>query len=45
MSSGCGHNTNFGTPNANLATPASFGKLSSTVGNARIFQLALRYDL
>jgi hypothetical protein len=30
------NNANFGAPNANLATPASFGKISSTVGNPRI---------
>lgn len=36
--------SSFSPPNANLATPASFGKLSGTVGNARIFQTALRYD-
>jgi len=38
------NNANFGAPNANLATPASFGKLSSAVGNARILQTALRYE-
>jgi hypothetical protein len=38
------NNANFGAPNANLATPATFGKIPATVGNARIFQMALRYD-
>ncbi len=38
------NNTNFGTLGTSLVTPASFGKLSGTVGNARILQLALRYD-
>jgi hypothetical protein len=38
------NNANFGAPNASLATPASFGRISSTVGNARILQAALRYD-
>jgi hypothetical protein len=38
------NNANFAAPNANLATPATFGKLSSTVGGARIMQMALRYD-
>jgi hypothetical protein len=38
------NNVNFDAPNANLSTPVSFGKLSSIVGNARIFQMALRCD-
>jgi hypothetical protein len=38
------NNTNFGGLGASLVTPASLGKLSGTVGNARIMQLALRYD-
>ena len=38
------NNANFGAPNANLATQASFGRLSATVGNARIMQMALRCD-
>jgi len=38
------NNTNFGLPNNDLATPAAFGKISSTVGTARILQMALRYD-
>ncbi len=38
------NNVNFGEPGANLVTTASFGKLSGTVGNPRIMQLALRYD-
>jgi hypothetical protein len=38
------NNPNFGAPNASLSTPASFGKISATVGNARILQMALRYE-
>jgi hypothetical protein len=38
------NNTNFGLPNNDLATPAAFGKISTTVGTARILQMALRYD-
>ncbi len=38
------NNVNFGGMGASLVTPASFGKLSGTVGNPRIMQLALRYD-
>jgi len=38
------NNVNFGAPNASLATPATFGKISTTVGNARVLQMALRYD-
>ena len=38
------NNANFATPNANLATPASFGRIANTIGNARILQMALRYD-
>ena len=38
------NNSNFAAPNGNLATPASFGKISSTVGNPRILQMALRLD-
>lgn len=37
------NNANFAAPNANLSTP-SFGKISSTIGNARILQAALRCD-
>ena len=36
---------NFAAPNASLATLASFGKISSTVGSARVLQMALRCDL
>lgn len=38
------NNPNFAAPNANLSTPATFGKLSSPLGNARILQMALRCD-
>ncbi|MBI4874511.1 MAG: carboxypeptidase regulatory-like domain-containing protein [Acidobacteria bacterium] len=38
------NNTNFGGLSTNLLQPASYGKLSSTVGGARVVQLALRYD-
>lgn len=38
------NNVNFGGLNVALTNPATFGKLSSQVGNPRIFQLALRYD-
>jgi hypothetical protein len=38
------NNVNFGTPNLNLSTPATFGKISTTVGNPRFLQIALRYD-
>lgn len=38
------NNANFGGLNVSLTSPASFGKLSSIVGQPRIFQLALRYD-
>ncbi|MBZ5617763.1 MAG: TonB-dependent receptor [Acidobacteriia bacterium] len=38
------NNASFATPNANLATLASFGKIAATIGNARILQMALRYD-
>jgi hypothetical protein len=38
------NNANFGGLGTSLLTPATFGKLSSTVGNPRIVQLALRYD-
>jgi hypothetical protein len=38
------NNVNFANPGTSIATPASFGKLSSTNGNARILQGALRYE-
>ena len=34
----------FGTPGASLATQASLGKFSGTIGGARIVQLALRFE-
>jgi hypothetical protein len=38
------NNVNFGGLTTSLLTPATFGKFSSTVGQPRIFQMALRYD-
>src|SRR5712692_1739951 len=38
------NNVNFGMPGLSLVTPQSFGRISGTVGNARIMQAALRYD-
>jgi hypothetical protein len=43
------NNANFGGPGTNITTPATFGKISSTLGatgggGARVFQMALRYD-
>jgi hypothetical protein len=38
------NNPNFGGLGTSIATPASFGKLSSTINAARIFQMALRYE-
>jgi len=38
------NNPNFGGLTTTLTTPATFGKLSSMVGQPRIFQMALRYD-
>ncbi|MBL8231548.1 MAG: TonB-dependent receptor [Bryobacterales bacterium] len=38
------NNANFGGLGTSLLTPATFGKLSAIVGNARIMQMALRYD-
>lgn len=38
------NHVNFGLPGASIATPQSFGKISGTINNARIFQMALRYD-
>jgi hypothetical protein len=38
------NNPNFGQPGFSIATPQTFGRISSTVGNARIWQMALRYD-
>ncbi|MBI3472454.1 MAG: TonB-dependent receptor, partial [Candidatus Solibacter usitatus] len=35
---------NFAAPGLSLVTPASLGRISATVGNARIMQGALRYD-
>jgi len=38
------NNVNFGNPGTNLTVPASFGRISGTVGSQRIMQMALRYD-
>jgi hypothetical protein len=38
------NNPNFGGLGTSIATPASFGKLSSTINAARIYQMALRYE-
>jgi hypothetical protein len=38
------NNANFANPDSSLATLQSFGKISATVGNARIVQVALRFD-
>ncbi|MCS7024984.1 MAG: TonB-dependent receptor [Bryobacteraceae bacterium] len=38
------NNPNFGGLGTSLLNPPTFGKLSATVGNARIMQMALRYD-
>ena len=38
------NNVNFGAPNANLSAPATFGRISATVGNPRMLQMALRYQ-
>lgn len=38
------NNANFDNPAASLLTPQTFGRISATVGNARIMQMALRYD-
>jgi hypothetical protein len=38
------NNVNFDVPNVNLSTVATFGKISGTVGNARILQVALRLE-
>ncbi len=38
------NNVNFGLPGATITTPQNVGRISSTVGNPRIIQAALRYD-
>jgi hypothetical protein len=38
------NNVNFANPTVSLTSPQTFGKLTSIVGNPRIFQMALRYD-
>jgi len=38
------NNVNFANPGASVATPQTLGRISTTVGNPRIAQIALRYD-
>ena len=38
------NHANFDAPNATLSSPSTMGVISSTVGNARIIQLALRAE-
>jgi hypothetical protein len=38
------NHANFGSPSVSISTPATFGKIGSTINSARIMQLALRYD-
>lgn len=38
------NNPNFGAPGSSLLNAATFGKVSATVGNQRLMQMALRYD-
>jgi hypothetical protein len=38
------NNTNFANPALNIQTPQTFGVISGTSGNPRIFQLAGRFD-
>jgi hypothetical protein len=38
------NNVNFNTPGLSIATAQSFGKISGTIGNPRIFQMAMRLD-
>lgn len=38
------NNVNFGGPGTSLVTPQNLGRISGTVGNPRIMQMALRYD-
>lgn len=38
------NNVNFGLPGSTITTPQNVGRISSTVGNPRIIQAALRYD-
>ncbi|MDX2178898.1 MAG: TonB-dependent receptor [Bryobacteraceae bacterium] len=38
------NNAFFATPGLNLQTPQSFGVISATTGNPRIYQMALRVD-
>lgn len=38
------NHANFANPGASVATPQTLGRISATVGSARIMQMALRYD-
>ncbi|MGA2772145.1 MAG: TonB-dependent receptor [Bryobacteraceae bacterium] len=38
------NNVNFSTPAVSIATPTTFGKISSSVNGARVMQMALRFD-
>jgi hypothetical protein len=38
------NSANFANPAANISTPESVGRISGTIGQPRIVQLALRYD-
>lgn len=38
------NNVNFGLPGTTITTPQTVGRISSTVGGARVIQAALRYD-
>ena len=38
------NNVNFAAPGLNLQVPSSFGKIASTVSNARLLQLAMRFE-
>jgi hypothetical protein len=38
------NNVNFSPPAVSIATPTTFGKISSSVNGARVMQVALRFD-
>jgi hypothetical protein len=38
------NNVNFSSPAVSIATPTTFGKVSSSVNGARVMQMALRFD-